>query len=178
MQGFRLIPNWPRSTSCGPGLFPGGTLSRSVCRDDVQFPGGNLHPSMNLRFQGKGIPFCETVQKVMESVVWIEKASPQGIYEMVPRPRDCRAISFEWNATAAAFQSKPLGQSCFLSWPASGTRTKAFGPRRLSPALPNCPIQSLRHGSALFGQPFKGARLIVMADVGCERSRYSSDPFR
>ena len=61
-----------------------------------------------------------------------------------------RAIPFGWNAAPGSFLAKPFGQSCFGSWPALGTRTKAFGPGRLAPALPNNPNQSLRHVSARF----------------------------
>jgi hypothetical protein len=86
----------------------------------------------------------------MKCVVWPEKTSSQGTSEMgYPH----RAISFGWNAAPGSFLPKPFGQSCFGSWPALGASTKAFGPGRLAPALPNYPNQSLRHASALLRQP-------------------------
>ena len=95
----------------------------------------------------------EAVLKVMKCVVWSEKASPQGTSEMVPLSGTYRALSFGWNAAPGSFLSKPFGQSCFGSWPALGTRAKAYGPGHLAPALPNNPNQSLRHASALLRQP-------------------------
>ena len=86
----------------------------------------------------------------MKCVVWTEKAVAQGTSET---GYPYRAIPFGWNAAPGSFPSKPFGQSCFGSWPALGTRTKAYRPGSLVTALPNNPNQSLRHASVFLRQP-------------------------
>jgi len=50
----------------------------------------------------------ETVSKDLKVVVCSEKASPQGTTQMVPRPRDFRAISLELERSAVVVSVQPL----------------------------------------------------------------------
>ena len=88
----------------------------------------------------------------MKCVVWTEKAVAQGTSQT---GYPCRAIPLGWKAAPGLFLFKPFGQSCFGAWPALGTRTRAYRPGHLVPALPTGPNQSLRHASALLRQPLK-----------------------
>ena len=122
----------------------------------------------------------EAVLKVMKCVVWTEKTVAQGTSQTVPRPRDCRAIPLGWNAAPGSFLSKPFGQSCFGSWSALGTRTRAYGPGHLAPALPSGPNQSLRHASALLRQPLNllkrwGSFLEIFVSF-CSKLNFSVSP--
>ena len=71
---------------------------------------------------------------------WSRSAGPVGLSLSNGTPR------------RGCFCPYPSGRDCFGSWPALATRTKAFGPGHLVPALPNNPNQPLRHASALFRQ--------------------------
>ena len=98
----------------------------------------------------------------MKCVVWTEKAVAQGTSQT---GYPCRAIPLGWNAAPGLFLFKPFGQSCFGAWPALGTRTRAYRPGHLVPALPTGPNQSLRHASALLRQPLSRSIVLDQAEV-------------
>ena len=81
-------------------------MGLSAVRDSDQLNAINLVSSPLFLFFSKCFwlnSLLETVLKDLMYVVCSEKASPQGTTQMVPRPRDIRAISLGWNAAPWSF---------------------------------------------------------------------------